>query len=167
MCADAHTGVNIRCRCNKAIVNGKCKVTVTANDISKQDTSSKTKHSGFEARNGLPKSKLDGKGLKVCHLNVQSLPSCIDELKLWLKDNHFHIITLSETWIDDTISDDEINISGFSIERRDRNRHGGGIAVYVNEGIKYTRRLDVEKNNMESLWIEIKQVYMYFAIDRD
>ena len=97
------------------------------------------------------------KGIKICHLNAQSLLSCFDELKLWLQSKSYNIITLSETWIDDTVHNSEIHIPGYVCERKDRNRHGGGTAVYLRDDIEYIRRQDVEKDNNESIWLEIKQ----------
>ncbi len=99
------------------------------------------------------------KGLKVCHLNAQSLIPCLDELKLWLKNNPYQIITLSETWLDGSVHDTEVNIPGYNIERKDRNRHGGGVAVYVKDDIRYERRYDVEKETNESIWLEIHLMY--------
>ena len=99
------------------------------------------------------------KGMKVCHLNAQSLLSCIDELNIWLKANPYQIITLSETWLDSTVHDSEIAIPGFQIIRKDRNRHGGGTAIYIEDGIRFTRRDDVEKDDNESIWIEVQQIH--------
>ena len=36
-----------------------------------------------------------------------------------------------ETWLDDTISDSEIFIQGYSTCRLDRTRHGGGVLMYI------------------------------------
>ena len=105
-------------------------------------------------------SKRPTKGIRVSHLNIQSLMSSLDEIKLWLKDNNFHVFTLSETWLDSSIHDSEINIPGYVVERSDRNRHGGDVAVYIKGDIHYKRRYDVENvNNIESVWLEIQQVH--------
>ena len=86
--------------------------------------------------------------------------SRLEEIKLWLKDNNFHVFTLSETWLDSSIHDSEINIPGYVVERSDRNRHGGGVAVYIKDDIHYKRRYDVENvNNIESVWLEIQEVH--------
>ena len=45
------------------------------------------------------------------------------------------------------------------MERKDRNRNGGGVVVYIKDDIQYSRRNDIENDNMESLWIEIQQVH--------
>ena len=37
----------------------------------------------------------------------------------------------SESWLSDDIPDHELAIDGYSLFRHDRNRHGGGIAMYI------------------------------------
>lgn len=63
---------------------------------------------------------------------------------------------LSETWLDSTVSNSEIGVSGFHIYRRDRSTRGGGILVYVSEDVKCVRRQDLEGNWIEALWLEVK-----------
>ena len=41
--------------------------------------------------------------------------------------------------------------------RKDRNRHGGGIAVYVADWLKVTRRSDLEMDNIELIWLELRE----------
>ena len=36
-----------------------------------------------------------------------------------------------ETWFGSDISDAEVYISGYRVFKRNRNRHGGGVLVYV------------------------------------
>ena len=40
-----------------------------------------------------------------------------------------NILSINETHLDSIINDFELNISGFSLYRNDRNRHGGGVAI--------------------------------------
>ena len=42
-----------------------------------------------------------------------------------------HIICVVESWLSEEIDDNEISIPGFQIFRNDRNRHGGGVLIYV------------------------------------
>ncbi len=48
-----------------------------------------------------------------------------------LKDNEIKIIGLSEMRLDTTISDSEVNISGYFLFRNDRDVNGGGVAIYA------------------------------------
>ena len=59
-----------------------------------------------------------------------------------------HIVGLSETWLDGTVSDGEIRVSGFKIYRRDRNKRGGRIMVHVSEDIKCMRRQDLARSSV-------------------
>lgn len=44
-------------------------------------------------------ANLNRPGLKIGHLNIRSLPKHIDELKILLHDNPFHITCLNETYL--------------------------------------------------------------------
>ena len=70
------------------------------------------------------------KGLKIANLNVNSLLKHIDEIRMWLFENPFDILAINESKIDPTIRDSEIYINNYSIVRFDRNRFGGGVALY-------------------------------------
>ena len=63
----------------------------------------------------------------VVHYNVQNKVDIIQPELL-----QFDAISLTETWLDNTISDDEILFNGFNLFRRDRisDRHGG-VCVFV------------------------------------
>ena len=76
-----------------------------------------------------------GKGLFVIHLNIRSLPHKIDLLRAWLVYNKPSVITLSETWLNKIISDDEIKLDGYVVYRADRDAHGGGVATYVSSNL--------------------------------
>ena len=47
-------------------------------------------------------------------------------------------------------------MNGNVIERKDRNRHGGGVAVFISDELNYSRRADIENPAIESIWIELK-----------
>ena len=90
----------------------------------------------------LQDSKLNSKikntsGFKIAQLNIRSLIRHIDQFRYFLKDKQIDIICLNETLLDETIDDHEVNIIGYEILRKDRNRNGGGVAVYVRNIINY------------------------------
>ena len=71
-------------------------------------------------------------------------------------EHHFDIIAVSETKLDNNISNHLISLSGYHDPfRRDRNRHGGGVCIYVNELLPTKRRPDLESLSVESVWVEI------------
>ena len=65
------------------------------------------------------------------------------------------MITLSETWLDDSICDTEVSLPGYSLLRRDRNRHGGGVAIFISASIKFLHRPDLQSAAIENMWIEL------------
>ena len=75
------------------------------------------------------------RGLHFIHLNINSLPSEIEELRQIAKDTNSAVTGLSETKLDKTIFDSEISIPNYSLIRKDRNRKGGGVACYIRSDI--------------------------------
>ena len=76
-------------------------------------------------------------GLHFVHLNVNSLLPKIDEIRLLALNSKPQLISLSETKLDSTILDEEIDIHGYSIVRSDRSRNGGGVGCYVRNDISF------------------------------
>ena len=72
-----------------------------------------------------------------------------------MQDKPFDILTLNETRLDDSILDSEIKISGYDIIRRDRNRNGGGVAMYIRSNISFTNRTDLVREALEQICIEV------------
>ena len=95
--------------------------------------------------------------LNICHINCRGLSSA---KMLALKhdiQHKFHLITLSETFLSQN-SNQDLHLDGYhEIQRRDRDTFGGGVAVYVSNNLAYKRREDLEVNNFECLWLEIRQ----------
>ena len=74
--------------------------------------------------------------LKV-YFNCRSLLPKIDELTVLCITNMPDIVCLVETWLCMDILDMEISIPNYSIVRLDRNRHGGGVAMYIRNSVSY------------------------------
>lgn len=79
--------------------------------------------------------KLNDKGLKVCHLNVRSLPAHFDEIQALIQVNSFDIFLMTETWLNSTWEDNLINIDGYDIFPCDRKDRGGGAALYIKNSL--------------------------------
>ncbi|VDI48434.1 Hypothetical predicted protein [Mytilus galloprovincialis] len=63
-----------------------------------------------------------------------------------------------ETFLNDEIGTETLQIEGYKIERKDRNaiNYGGGVIAYIRNSVCHQRRIDLEISSIESLWIEIK-----------
>ena len=95
---------------------------------------------------------------KVCigHLNVCGLSGKIDSLSLFIKEQHkFDIFGITETLLNEPIPTALVDISGYSFERKDRKNDGGGVGAYIKSNIDYTRREDLENDNLEFICLEI------------
>ena len=111
------------------------------------------------------------KGLHVVNLNVQHFLPKYDELKFHIMSqaNSIDIIGFCETFLTENTSDAIIRIPNYVFERKDRkDKKGGGILLYVKNNIRYKRRLDLESEYLESVWIEVfsknKTVFNMFRV---
>ena len=95
------------------------------------------------------------KGYRILHTNICSLLSKLPEVCILIDKCNLDIISVNETHLDDTIKDFEFNIQGFTMYRNDRNRCGGGVALYIRDNVKQKLCPDLLIPVIESLWVEI------------
>ena len=75
--------------------------------------------------------------------------------------NEIHIFGLSETKLKNFHPDSAFNIDNYQSFRKDRflsnerREQGGGSIVYVRNGVKAERRQDLERNEIECVWLEV------------
>ena len=69
------------------------------------------------------------------------------------------ILAINESKLDDSFTDEEISILGYIIVRKDRNRHGGGVALYIKENLSYSLRNDLVPVRLEMICAEINLPY--------
>ena len=65
------------------------------------------------------------------------------------------VLAINESKLDGSINDGEIHIPGYVIIRKDRNRHGGGVALYIKESLSYSNRADLVPDSLEMICVEI------------
>ena len=85
------------------------------------------------------------------------MPKHLDELTIVINELSFDVITINETRLDESFNDRDVRISGYDIIRRDRNRHGGGVAIYIRNNIPYIQRHDLLVQDLEKICVEIKK----------
>lgn len=106
-------------------------------------------------KNYFPKCILAKSGFKICHINIRSLVPKIEQLRLLFCSQDIDILSVNETFLDDSVLSGEISISGYTLHRNDRgSRHGGGVALYVKSNINHTLVKSFD-NSVESLWIKV------------
>ena len=69
--------------------------------------------------------------LHILYYNTRSLLSKIDELRIVCKATKPDILCIVETWLDNNITDKELMPLNYKLLRRDRNRHGGDVAICI------------------------------------
>ena len=86
------------------------------------------------------------RGIHIANLNIRHLKPKVDNMKVLLdQDCSIDIFGLCETFLNDSIDNEQIHIHGFKFERKDRlntvahpSGKGGGILTYVAEHIDYS-----------------------------
>ena len=91
------------------------------------------------------------------HLNIASLIKHIDQLRTILLDKPSHILSINETRLSENIDDGFVKINGYDIFRADRNRAGGGVALYVKTAINANLQQDLVSDDLEVICLEIKR----------
>ena len=93
------------------------------------------------------------KHMSFVNYNVQSIFNKLDLIRVELSD--FDIIAFSETWLNQSISTDDLKFESFSEpERKDRLHDShGGVLLYVKNNICYKRRCDLEPLGIKCIWI--------------
>ena len=97
--------------------------------------------------------------LSFMHLNIRSLNCNLNSLQNLLAriNNPFSVIGISETWLQNSLH--QLDINGYNFEHNYRsNRTGGGVGMYIASTLDYKIRYDLCFENTEiaeSLFIEI------------
>ena len=134
-----------------SVIEGSQQVSINLPNSHDQSASNNTFNIGFKE-----------KGFRIGHLNIQGLSNKIEQLKLLLQyeNNLIHILGISETKLNEIHPIRPFEISAYQKPfRRDRTENaGGGLLVYVKEGVCCSRRLDLEHDRLECIWLEIKPI---------
>ena len=93
--------------------------------------------------------------LKIALLNVNSLTKHIDELNVFMANKPLDVLAINESKLDLVDSDQLVNLEGYNIVRRDRNKHGGGVCFYLRNTITFSRQYQLENDDLELIALEI------------
>ena len=78
----------------------------------------------------------------------------IEELRIIAKSTNAEIIGISESKLDESLLESEIQIDNYEIFWCDRNRHGGDVACYIRNDLSYSI-ISVFPREIESVFFEI------------
>ena len=91
-------------------------------------------------------------GFRMMSLNIFHL----DELRIFVSEKKPRITGITETKIDSSIDDSDIEIDDYVVVRNDRDKYGGGVAMYIHKSINYQLREDLFRINIESISVQVK-----------
>jgi len=100
--------------------------------------------------------------IKVAHLNARSIKNRDHYIltKNLAAENDFDILTVSETWLDSSVTDLEVEIPGYVVLRLDRHdKPGGGVCAYVRESYKTKHLQDlsfISTAGFHQLWLQVQ-----------
>ena len=74
----------------------------------------------------------------------------MSEVRYLTSRTNVAVLAITESWLDDSYTDDAVKIEGYSIQRRDRDGHAGGVCVYIRDDIGFNRRSDLENEELKT-----------------
>ena len=101
----------------------------------------------------------------VLYFNARSILPKLDNLKAEIAAQNPTIVCIVETWLSEDISDLEISIENYDVARFDRNRHGGGVLIYIHTSLTWEVMLR-GPNSLEFLSLSIRSpcsVYKHYV----
>ena len=144
------------------------------NDVSSEVISQTESHSAIDKEDDNNKNiesskyqegfSFQSRGIHIVNLNIRHLEPKVDELKVLLPESkQVDVLGVCETFLNKSVDDKILHIDGYTFKRKDRDactaidtKNGGGIVVYIHVNINYTRRIDLETSDIESIWLEFK-----------
>ena len=94
------------------------------------------------------------KGLKIAHINIRSLINKFDEMCVLIKYTDVDILCITETWLDNYISDNEITIENYDLFRKDwSHSRGRGLCCYAKSELHVSSPDNIYHSEHETLWI--------------
>lgn len=103
------------------------------------------------------------RGLKITSLNNRSLPSKLEQLECLLQDEKIDIMSLSESWLNAKVGNNQIRIVNYKVYRWDRKvkKRGGGICVYVHKDLLVNacvyEEFNLSNEHIELFAIQVRQ----------
>ena len=93
--------------------------------------------------------------LTIAHVNICSLRNKVHYIHRLVHDHEIHILSVNETHLDSTVSDFSLNVPGYTLYRRDRDLHGGGVCIYVHSQL-HAITVPTTSNELECLFVQVR-----------
>lgn len=100
--------------------------------------------------------------IKIAHLNIRSIKNRdhLVQMRKLAEENDFNIIAISESWLNNTVTNAEVEIAGYKLSRLDRvKKPGGGLCVYTHSSLKTKVLKDltgISNTGFHQLWLQVQ-----------
>ena len=101
--------------------------------------------------------------LSVLYFNARSIVPKFDALCSEVEIHKPDIVCLVESWLSDEVLDSEISLTNYQLYRLDRNRHGGGIIIYIHNNLT-TELITKGAYSLEFLAVSVSNGISKFCI---
>ena len=100
--------------------------------------------------------------LQIAHLNVRSVKerNHLIQLRELMREKNYDVLAISESWLNSTTTNAEVEIAGYKITRLDRTKTvGGGVCIYTRSSLKVKRLKEMSvtsETGFQQLWVQIQ-----------
>ena len=101
------------------------------------DNSIWSHNSSFQSQSSTQDVNIDPTTATVLTINARSLLPKVGELRGLCTYRCYMAIVVTETWLSPEVLDNELAVDGYNLVRRDRNRHGGGVAIFIHNSLPF------------------------------
>ena len=115
-----------------------------------------------DERRNTKASKRGEENITIAHLSARSIMNRnhFILLKDVVRANKFDVLTVSETWLDSSVSNFEIEIPGYSTFRLDRlDKVGAGVCAFVKHNLKVELLSELSfigESGLHQLWLKVQ-----------
>ena len=105
----------------------------------------------YDLSNGSP---INTNNFTIIHYNINSITANgrLEQLSDICSVLHLDVLIITESKLDDTIPTNMITIPGYHEPlRRDRNRNGGGVLIYIAENLIFNHRENLQVQDYEHI----------------
>ena len=94
--------------------------------------------------------------ITCCYLNIRSIVNKLSLFQSYVYSSDFDVICLTETWLSESVFDQEILPTNYNIYRKDRPSRGGGVLIATKSTIPVSViSSDPSNNSLEILTVRL------------
>ena len=115
--------------------------------------------SGIESNPGPSQLSYQQQTIIISHININSITAVnkLDELQQYVDTHNVQILALTETKLINDIATSQYKLHNFHAPlTRHRDRHGGGVAIYIHKSLPFQRQDRLELSGEKWIWVEVK-----------